>query len=145
MSPEQIKGERGDEKSDIYATGCLLYNMIAGSPPYTGDNPMTTMYQHLTSSPKPLTAIHPGIHPGIWASILHAMRRRKDERYDSALDMAEDLRHLDNVDLKYIQLPDPPMVAVTQSRHFSRNIWLFTAIAAIAATGLGLLVYYLNR
>lgn len=145
MSPEQIKGERGNEKSDIYAVGCLLYHMITGFPPYTGDNPMTTMYQHLTSSPKPLTKIKPEIHPGIWACVCHAMRRRKDERYTTAKDMAEDLRHLDKVDLKYTELLDPPMVAVTQNKHFNKFIWIIIAIATAAASGLGLLIYFLNR
>lgn len=141
MSPEQIKGERGNEKSDIYAVGCLLYHMIAGTPPYTGDNPMTTMYQHLTSSPKPL----PSINPAIWACIRHAMRRRKEERYDTALDMAQDLRNLDKVDLKYIELADPPMVAVTQSKHFNKIVWLIIGVALVAATGLTLLFYNLNK
>ena len=146
MSPEQIKGERGNEKSDIYAVGCLLYHMIAGFPPYTsGDNPMATMYQHLTSSPKPLTQIAPDIHPSIWACVCNAMRRRKDERYETAADLAEDLRHLDSVDLKYSELPDPPMVAVAQSRHFNKMIWIIIAIAAAAAVGLGLLVYFHSR
>lgn len=145
MSPEQIKGERGNEKSDIYAVGCLLYHMIAGVPPYTGDNPMTTMYQHLTSAPKPLTELNPKLHPGIWACVCHAMRRRKDERYDTAKAMAEDLRNLDQVDLKYIDLPDPPMVAVTQSKHFSKIIGIIIAVCSVAAVGLGLLVYFLNR
>jgi serine/threonine-protein kinase len=145
MSPEQIKGERGNEKSDIYSVGCLLYHMIAGVPPYSGDNPMTTMYQHLTSSPKPLTEIHPKLNPGIWACVCHAMRRRKDERYETARDMAEDLRNLDKVDLKYIKLPDPPMVAVAQSKHFNKLLWLIVGIACLAAVGLGLLVYFYNK
>jgi serine/threonine-protein kinase len=140
MSPEQIKGDRGDEKSDIYAVGCLLYHMLSGSPPYTGDNPMATMYQHLTSSPKPLTSVH----PGIWACILHAMRRRKEERYATAHDMAEDLRHLDQVDQKYIHLPDPPMVAVTQSKHFNRNILILIGCIVAAAVVLGLVVYFMH-
>jgi serine/threonine-protein kinase len=145
MSPEQIKGERGNDKSDIYAVGCLLYHMIAGFPPYTGDNPMTTMYQHMTSSPKPLTEIKPKIDPAIWACVCRAMRRRKEERYATAHEMAEDLRHLDKVDLKYIELPDPPMVAVTQSKHFNRFLGILIAVSCVAAVGLGLLVYFLNR
>ena len=143
MSPEQIKGERGNEKSDIYAVGCLLYNMITGAPPYTGDNPMTIMYQHLTSMPKPPEV--KGLHPGVWAVIRHAMRRRREERYASAADMARDLRNLDSVDLKYADLPDPPMVAVTQSKNFSKYLWLIVAACAVAAGGIGLLVYFLCR
>lgn len=141
MSPEQIKGERGNEKSDIYAAGCLLYHMIAGVPPYTGDNPMTTMYQHLTSSPKPLTELRPGINVGIWACVCHAMRRRKEERYSSASQMAQDLRHLNQADLKYIDLPDPPMVAVTQNKNFNKYMWLLVGIACLAVIGIGVLIY----
>ena len=51
MAPEQIKGERGAAKSDIYAVGCLLYHLLSGSPPFTGDNPLTVMYQHMTKNP----------------------------------------------------------------------------------------------
>lgn len=145
MSPEQIKGERGNDKSDIYAVGCLLYHMIAGFPPYSGDNPMTVMYQHLTANPRPLEVIKPGIHPAIWACICHAMRRRKEERYETAKDMADDLRNLDNVDLKYAGVPDPPMVAVAQSRHFNRLIWIIIGVAAAAAAAIGIFAYIFNR
>lgn len=145
MSPEQIKGERGNEQSDIYAVGCLLYNMIAGYPPYSGDNPMTVMYQHLTSQPKPLTEINPKIHPGIWAAVCRAMRRRKNERYATAAEMAEDLRNLDGVDMKYASMPDPPMVAVAQSRHFNKVLWIVIGVIAVAAVLFGILLYYLHR
>jgi len=138
MSPEQIKGERGNAQSDIYAVGCLLYNMIAGFPPYTGDNPMTTMYQHLTSAPKPLTAVKPRLDPAVWACIRHAMRRRKDERYASAHEMAEELRNLGKVDLKWLQLPDPPMVSITKSKHFNWIVWLIIGIGALAAAGIAI-------
>lgn len=145
MSPEQIKGERGNEQSDIYAVGCLLYNMIAGYPPYSGDNPMTVMYQHLTSQPKLLTEINPKIHPGIWAAVCRAMRRRKNERYATAAEMAEDLRNLDGVDMKYASMPDPPMVAVAQSRHFNKVLWIVIGVIAVAAVLFGILLYYLHR
>lgn len=145
MSPEQIKGERGNEKSDIYAVGCLLYHMIAGVPPYRGDNPMTTMYQHLTSSPKPLTEINSKTPPAIWAIVRRAMRRRKDERYSSAAEMAKDLRNPDKVDMQFTDLPDPPMVAITTSKHFNKIIWIVTGIVILAAVGLGLFLYFNNK
>ena len=145
MSPEQIKGERGNEQSDIYAVGCLLYNMIAGHPPYSGDNPMTVMYQHLTSQPKPLTEIDPKIHPGIWAVVCRAMRRRKNERYATAAEMAKDLRNLDSVDMRYTAMPDPPMVAVAQSKHFNKILWAVIGIVAVAAVIFGIVLYYLHR
>ena len=63
MAPEQIKGERGGAKTDIYAVGCLLYHLLSGAPPFTGDNPLTIMYQHMTKDPHPLTSIK-GLQPG---------------------------------------------------------------------------------
>ena len=135
--------EYGDGRSDIYAVGCLLYHMIAGNPPYTGDNPMAVMYQHLASKPKPLTEIRPGLHPGVWACVCRAMRRRKDERYRTAREMAEDLRNPDRVDLSYAARPDPPMVSIAQSKHVNRLIWLIAGIAAAAAAVF--LVCFLSR
>lgn len=145
MSPEQIKGERGNEQSDIYAVGCLLYHMIAGHPPYCGDNPMTVMYQHLTAQPKPLTEIRPDIHPGIWAVICRAMRRRKNERYASAAEMADDLRNLDKADMTYTQMADPPMVAVAQSKHLNKILWAVIGTVVAAAVIFCIVLYFMHR
>ena len=59
--------------------------------------------------------------------------------------MAEDLRNLDKVDLKYVDLSDPPMVAVTKSKHFDKIIWLIIGIGCSAAAAFGILVYIFNR
>jgi serine/threonine-protein kinase len=141
MAPEQIKGERGGAKSDIYAVGCLTYHLLAGTPPFTGDNPLATMYQHMTADPKPLTSLREDIDPGVWAVVRRALRRRKDERYDSALEMANDLRHPQNVDLKWLREPDPPFSSVGAS---DRTNWII-AISALVGVFLALLVYFLNR
>ncbi|MGD0153054.1 MAG: serine/threonine-protein kinase [Thermacetogeniaceae bacterium] len=142
MAPEQIKGERGGARSDIYAVGCLLYHLLAGHPPFTSDNPLTTMYQHMTDDPKPLTAIRPDIHPGVWAAVRRALRRRKEERYDSALAMANDLRHPQNVDLKWLTEPDPPFATAASSDGIN---WVIIAASALGAVILALLFYFLNR
>jgi serine/threonine protein kinase len=142
MSPEQIKGERGGAKSDIYAVGCLLYQLLAGSPPFTSDNPMTTMYQHLSANPKPLTSIVRNLNPAIWACVRHSMRRRKDERYATAAEMASSLRHLDKVNLEYISKEDPPMVSVSSHKNFH---WIIIVIAVVAGVGLALLFYFLSN
>jgi serine/threonine-protein kinase len=141
MSPEQIKGERGGAKSDIYAVGCLVYQLLAGDPPFSSDNPLTTMYQHMTADPKPLTTIRPDLHPGIWAAVRKALRRRKEERYDSALEMASDLREPENVDLKWLTEPDRPFASVATSRGIN---WVIIGGAAFAVV-LALLFFFLNR
>jgi serine/threonine protein kinase len=74
MSPEQIRGERGGGASDIYAIGCLTYHLLSGSPPFTGDDPLAVMDQHMTKAPEPLPPMLPGLHPGIWAAILRALQ-----------------------------------------------------------------------
>jgi serine/threonine-protein kinase len=141
MSPEQIKGERGAAKSDIYAVGCLIYHMLSGSPPYTGDNPLTIMYQHMTKTPEPLSP-KIAMHPGIWSAIRRALRRRKEERYDSAEEMANDLRYPENADLKWVDEPDPPMAAALPT---PKNNLLIYGGAALIAVLLVLVLLLLHK
>jgi serine/threonine-protein kinase len=142
MAPEQVKGERGGAKSDIYAVGCLIYHLLSGNPPFTGDNPLTVMYQHMTTDPKPLTADLPGLHSGIWAAIKRALRRRKEERYESAQEMANDLRHPEQVDLKWITEPDPPMGSVLPTK---KNNWIIIGGSTLLAIILALLLLFFGK
>ena len=142
MAPEQIKGERGGARSDIYAIGCLAYHLLSGTPPFTGDNPLTIMYQHMTAAPKPLTVLLPQLRPAIWAAIRRALRRRKEERYSSAREMADDLRHPEQVDLKWIDEPDPPIRVVLPSR---RTHWLVIGGSVLLAIILALLLVFLRQ
>jgi eukaryotic-like serine/threonine-protein kinase len=142
MAPEQVKGERGGAKSDIYAVGCLIYNLLSGNPPFTGDNPLTVMYQHMTADPKPLTQVISGLSPGIWATIKRALRRRKEERYNSAQEMANDLRHPEQVDLKWLTEPDPPMASVLPTK---KNNWIIYGASVLIAVVLALLFVFLRK
>ena len=142
MAPEQIKGERGGASSDIYAVGCLTYHLLSGNPPFTGDNPLTIMYQHMTDAPKPLTAILPDLHLGIRAVILRSLRRRKEERYASVQEMADDLRHPEKVDLKWIDEPDPPMMAILPTK---RTNWIVIAGSVLLAILLALVLILLRK
>jgi len=115
---------------------------LSGTPPFTGDNPLAIMYQHMTESPKPLTEILPELQPGIWAAIRKSLRRRKGERYATATEMAEDLRHPEKVDLKWIDEPDPPMMAFFPNR---RNNWLIIGASVLIAIILALLFVFLRK
>jgi serine/threonine-protein kinase len=139
MAPEQIKGERGAARSDIYAAGCLLYNLLSGSPPFTGDNPLTVMYQHMTKDPEPLSLVK-GLNPGIWAAIRRALRRRKEERYEAAEQMANDLRFPENADLRWIDEPDPPLAAVLPTKRNNLLIYGGAVLAALLIVSLLLLL-----
>lgn len=141
MSPEQIKGERGGARSDIYAVGCVLYHMLAGEPPFTSDNPLTTMYQHMTSNIKPLTAIRSDVNPKLWAVIKRALRRRKEERYNSAIEMVNDLRNPDKVDLSWIEKDDPPLASVVSTKKTSWAI-IAAIISSIVILIILLIVFY---
>jgi serine/threonine-protein kinase len=144
MAPEQIKGERGEARSDIYAVGCLMYNLMTGTPPFTGDNPLTIMYQHMTYDPKPLTSF-PALeytHASIWAIIRKALRRRKIERYATAKEMADDLRHLEKVDLKWVDEVDPPLTTILPT---AGNNWKIIGISVLIAVILALLVILLRK
>jgi serine/threonine-protein kinase len=143
MSPEQIKGERGGPQSDIYAVGCLMYYLLTGNPPFTGDNPLTIMYQHMTADIKPLTNICQDVSLGIWGAIKRSLRRRKNERYNSAMEMANDLRHPENVDLSWIKKPDPPLTSVVSTKKTSWYVGIGVIILVISL--LVLTVFFKNK
>ncbi len=91
LSPEQARGETVDLRSDIYSTGCMLYELVTGAPPFTGDSPVAVAYQHVREEPTPPSAYDDTLPPSIDAVVLKAMAKRPDLRYQSADEMREDL------------------------------------------------------
>ncbi|MCW2706948.1 MAG: serine/threonine protein kinase [Frankiales bacterium] len=91
LSPEQARGEHVDARSDIYSTGCLLYELITGSPPFTGDSPVAVAYQHVREDPTPPSQFDAALSKDIDAVVLRAMAKNPANRYQSADEMREDL------------------------------------------------------
>jgi serine/threonine-protein kinase len=91
MSPEQIQGERGDNRSDIYAWGVMMYEFLTGRLPFDGDNWMAVMQGHLQRTPARIRKLRPEVSPALEAIVLTAMRRYPDHRYQSAADLLADL------------------------------------------------------
>jgi eukaryotic-like serine/threonine-protein kinase len=98
LSPEQASGEQVDARSDIYSTGCLLYELLTGRPPFVGDSALSVAYQHVRAEPTPPSALDPEISPEIDAITMKALAKPLDERYQSAIEMRADVeRALDGV------------------------------------------------
>ncbi|GAB3458118.1 Stk1 family PASTA domain-containing Ser/Thr kinase [Kineococcus endophyticus] len=92
LSPEQARGEQVDARSDLYSTGCLLYEILTGRPPFTGDAPVAVAYQHVSEQPRPPSALVPDIPPAVDHVVLMALTKDREHRYQSAGDFADDLR-----------------------------------------------------
>ncbi len=92
LSPEQARGERVDSRSDLYSTGCLLYELLTGRPPFTGDSPVAIAYQHVREDPVPPSRVDPEVPPWADAIVLKAMAKSPADRYQTAADMRADLQ-----------------------------------------------------
>ncbi|MBN6050368.1 Stk1 family PASTA domain-containing Ser/Thr kinase [Nonomuraea sp. RK-328] len=92
LSPEQARGERVDARSDIYSTGCVLYELLTGQPPFTGDSPVAIAYQHVREEPIPPSQIDPEIPQWADAIVLKAMAKDPAHRYQSASEMRADIQ-----------------------------------------------------
>ncbi|MEV6440609.1 Stk1 family PASTA domain-containing Ser/Thr kinase [Amycolatopsis sp. NPDC051716] len=91
LSPEQARGESVDARSDVYAAGCVLYELITGEPPFTGDSPVAVAYQHVREDPSAPSAVNPAVAPELDAVVLKALAKGPANRYQSAAEMRSDL------------------------------------------------------
>ena len=87
LSPEQARGEQVDARSDLYSTGCLLYELLTGRPPFVGDSPVSVAYQHVREEPVPPSQVDPDVPPSVDAIVLKALAKDRDDRYQTADEM----------------------------------------------------------
>ncbi|WP_344247601.1 protein kinase domain-containing protein [Actinocorallia libanotica] len=89
MSPEQAEGRPADERSDLYSTGCVLYEMLTGRPPFTGDSPTAVLFQHLQKTPNPPSQINSALVP-FWDEVItNALAKDPRDRYPDAASMRQ--------------------------------------------------------
>jgi serine/threonine-protein kinase len=92
MSPEQGRGERLDARSDLYAVGVILYQMLAGRLPFSAETPIATLLRHVIDEPEPPSEIDPDVHPGLESICLRALAKRRDDRFQTAREMRQEIR-----------------------------------------------------
>ncbi|MFU8875342.1 Stk1 family PASTA domain-containing Ser/Thr kinase [Micromonospora sp. SL4-19] len=91
LSPEQARGEAVDARSDVYAAGCVLFELLCGHPPFVGDSPVSVAYQHVREAPPTPSTINPDVNPAVDAIVLKALSKNPLNRYQSAGEMRADL------------------------------------------------------
>jgi eukaryotic-like serine/threonine-protein kinase len=128
ISPEQVKGHRGDQRSDIYAVGAILYEMLTGRQPFTGPNPLAVMNERLLSEATPARQLNPEISPQLQEILFRALERDPHHRYSTSAEMAWDLEHQEKVSVED-QTRRPGLQK--QSPLGGRRIALYAALALV--------------
>ena len=138
ISPEQVKGKRGDARSDLFALGVMLYEMLTGKVPYSGDNPFLIMNDRLLNNPVPPREVDPTVTLQLQEIIYRALERDPKNRYASARDFAWDLQHQDQVGVA-----ERPELHDWKERRspWAKRILLYVGLALIPVVIFGLLLY----
>jgi eukaryotic-like serine/threonine-protein kinase len=137
ISPEQVRGKRGDARSDIYSLGVMLYEMVTGSVPFTGPNPFVVMNDRILNHPIPPIKVNPEVTPQMQEIIYRALEREPKNRYASAREFAHDLAHRDQVGVAH--RPESIHWEKRQSPQ-SRRILFYVVLALIPILVFGLML-----
>ncbi|HEY2948354.1 MAG TPA: Stk1 family PASTA domain-containing Ser/Thr kinase [Micromonosporaceae bacterium] len=170
LSPEQARGEAVDARSDVYAAGCVLYELLCGHPPFVGDSPVSVAYQHVREDPRPPSEANRDVGPDLDAVVLKALAKNPLNRYQSAGEMRADLLRaaagrpvmatpvMREDELTAVVLPPmmrpggmptrPMPARVGDARRRRASAWVLASLAALgvlAVIALGYGLYLANR
>jgi eukaryotic-like serine/threonine-protein kinase len=141
ISPEQVKGARGDQRSDIYAVGIMLYEMLTGRVPFVGPNPLAVMNERLLNDVKPPRELNPEISPELEEILYRALDREPRHRYATASEMVWDLEHQEQVGVE----PRGTRPVNLGGRKVNRKVVLYAAMALFPLFVLALMLLMAKR
>jgi eukaryotic-like serine/threonine-protein kinase len=142
ISPEQVKGQRGDQRSDIYSLGVMLYEMLTGRVPFVGPNPLAAMNERVLIDPPSPRGLNPQISPELEEILYRALEREPRHRYATASEMAWELEHPDQVG---VEDRGGQVVGRLGGVRVSRKALLYTGIALVPVVIFALMLLLAKR
>jgi eukaryotic-like serine/threonine-protein kinase len=118
VAPEQAQGDRVDGRTDIYALGCVLYEMLTSRQPFQADSPVALAYQHVSALPTPPSQLNPEVPDALEAIVLRAMAKNPDDRYADGREMNADLQRA----VAGLPISAPPVIAYEQTQALDRTM-----------------------
>lgn len=160
FSPEQAKGEPVDARSDVYSAGCVLYEMLTGRPPFSGDSPVSIAYKHVREDPELPSRLNRDVSPALDAVVMKAMAKNPANRYQTATEMADDLHRVEQGEQVHATpiLPGQPtevvnrpvrhtevMSALPEEERRGRSPWPVVLTTAFVVALVGVAAFLLVR
>ncbi len=146
ISPEQVQGKRGDQRSDIYALGIVLYEMLTGRVPFSGPNPLAVMNDRLVVDPPPPRELNPEIAPELEEIVYRALEREPRNRYATASEMQWDLEHQEQVGVEDRgQRPGRRGARKTLWQRLNQRAVLYACLALVPVVIFGLMLVLARR
>jgi serine/threonine protein kinase len=145
ISPEQVQGKRGDQRSDIYALGIMFYEMLTGTVPFTGANPLAVMNDRLVIDPPPPSEVNAEISPELEEIVFRALERDPRHRYATATEMAWDLENQEQVGVADRGKPVRRVGKKPLLKRINKRLLLYACLALVPAILFGLMLALAKR